>query len=210
MTKVLVLFYSSYGHIHTMAQAVAEGARQVPGVTVDVKQVPETVPQEVRHNAGYQDFEVPVATVAELETYDAIIFGTPSRFGNMAAQMKQFIDQCGGLWARNAMVGKVGGIFTSTGSQHGGQESVILSFQIALQHLGMLIAGMPYTFQEQTRIDHIIGGSPYGAGTVAGGASELQPTETDLAGARFQGAHIAQIAARLVATPSVTEQPELV
>ncbi|WP_102868551.1 NAD(P)H:quinone oxidoreductase [Pseudovibrio exalbescens] len=197
MTKVLVLYYSSYGHIHAMAQAVANGAASVPGVTVDLKQVPETVPSDIRSKAGFVDFDVPVASPADLENYDAVIFGTPSRFGNMAAQMKQFIDQCGGLWARNAMVGKVGGVFTSTGSQHGGQESVILSFHIALLHFGMLISGMPYTFSDQTRSDKVIGGSPYGAGTVAGANGELEPTETDLAGAHFQGQHIAETARRL-------------
>ncbi len=198
MTRILVLYYSSYGHIRTMANAVAEGARGVADVTVDVKKIPETVPKAIREQAGYlEDPDTPVATVAELEDYDAIIFGTPTRFGMMAAQMKQFLDQAGGLWASNALVGKVGAVFTSTGSQHGGHEAVLLSSHIPLLHFGMVIVGLPYAFGDQTRSDYIVGGSPYGAGTIAGADGSRTPVETDLMGARFQGHHVATITARL-------------
>jgi NAD(P)H dehydrogenase (quinone) len=198
MTQVLVLYYSSYGHIREMAQAVAQGARSVEGVSVDLKRVPETVPVEVRDQAGYiDDTETPVAAVADLPAYDAILFGTPTRFGNMAAQMKQFIDQAGGLWASNALVGKVGAVFTSTGSQHGGHEAAILTFHVPLLHFGMVIAGLPYTFAGQTRLDGLVGGSPYGAGTIAGGDGTRFPGVVDLEGARFQGAHVAALARRL-------------
>lgn len=206
MTRVLVLYYSGYGHIHEMAEAAAAGAAQIPGTEVALKRVPETIPEEVRRRAGYRDFVTPLATVAELEDYDAIILGTPTRFGNMAAQMKQFIDQAGGLWARNALVGKVGSVFTSTASQHGGHEAAILATQIPLLHLGMVVVGLPYSFAGQTRVDRITGGSPYGAGTVAGAEGELRPTDTDLEGARFQGRHVAGIAVRLGAqTPELVE-----
>lgn len=198
MTRVLVLYYSSYGHIREMARAVAEGARSVHGVSVDLKRVPETVPADIRDQAGYiADTETPVAAVADLPAYDAILFGTPTRFGNMAAQMKQFIDQAGGLWATNALVGKVGSVFTSTGSQHGGHEAAILTFHVPLLHFGMVIAGLPYTFAGQTRMDALVGGSPYGAGTIAGGDGSRVPGVTDLDGARFQGAHVAALAKRL-------------
>ncbi|MEL6316390.1 MAG: NAD(P)H:quinone oxidoreductase [Pseudomonadota bacterium] len=197
MTRVLVLYYSGYGHIHEMAAAAAAGAGEVAGTEVALKRVPETIPEDVRRRAGYRDFDTPEARVAELADYDAIILGTPTRFGNMAAQMKQFIDQAGGLWAANALVGKVGSVFTSTASQHGGHEAAILATQIPLLHLGMVVVGLPYTFTGQTRVDRITGGSPYGAGTVAGAEGELRPTETDLDGARFQGRHVAGIAARL-------------
>lgn len=198
MTKVLVLYYSSYGHIHQMAQAVAEGARSVAGVEVDVKRVPETVSDEVRKQAGFRDdFETPVAEVADLPNYDAIIIGTPTRFGNMAGQMKQFIDQCGGLWFENALVGKVGSVFTSTGSQHGGHEASVLSTQVPFFHFGMVVVGLPYTYGDQMNMDQIVGGSPYGAGTVAGPDGSKQPNEIDLNGARFQGAHVAKVAAAL-------------
>lgn len=199
MTRVLVLYYSSYGHVRALAEAEAEGARSVPGTTVDIRRVPETVPEEVRANSGFVADDTPEAAPADLADYDAILFGTPTRFGMMAGQMKQFLDQAGGLWAQNALVGKVAGVFASTGSQHGGHEATLLSTQIPLQHFGMLIAGMPYTFAGQTSREGIIGGAPYGAGTIAGADGALQPTETDLAGARFQGAHVAQIAAQLVA-----------
>lgn len=197
MTRVLVLYYSSYGHVRALAQAEAEGARSIAGATVDLKRVPETVPDHVRQNAGFADDDTPIATPADLENYDAIIFGTPTLFGMMAGQMKSFLDQAGGLWARNALVGKVAGVFASTGSQHGGHEATLLSTQIPLQHFGMLIAGMPYTFAGQTSIEGIVGGAPYGAGTIAGGDGSRTPSETDLAGARFQGAHIARIASQL-------------
>lgn len=197
MSRILVLYYSSYGHVRDLAQAEADGARSVPGTVVDLRRVPETVPEPIRRNAGYVDDDTPEAAPGDLADYDAIIFGTPTRFGMMAGQMKQFLDQAGGLWAQNALVGKVAAVFTSTGSQHGGHEATLLSTQIPLQHFGMLIAGLPYTFAGQTSRDGIIGGAPYGAGTIAGADGALQPTETDLAGARFQGAHVARIAARL-------------
>lgn len=197
MTRILVLYYSSYGHVRALAQAEVEGARSVPGTHVDMRRVPETVSQEIRHKAGFVTDDTTVASPADLENYDAIIFGTPTRFGMMAGQMKTFLDQAGGLWARNALVGKVAAVFASTGSQHGGHEATLLSTQIPLQHFGMLIAGMPYSFAGQTTADGIIGGAPYGAGTIAGADGSREPTDTDLAGARFQGAHVARIAARL-------------
>ncbi|WP_127563078.1 NAD(P)H:quinone oxidoreductase [Nioella ostreopsis] len=199
MTRILVLYYSSYGHVRRMAEAEAEGARSVPGTQVDLRRVPETVPHDIRQKAGFISDDTPVATPADLEHYDAIIFGTPTLFGMMAGQMKSFLDQAGGLWARNALVGKVAAVFASTGSQHGGHEATLLTFQIPLQHFGMLIAGMPYSFAGQTTADEIVGGAPYGAGTIAGADGSRSPTETDLAGARFQGAHVARIAARLAA-----------
>ncbi|WP_171119131.1 NAD(P)H:quinone oxidoreductase [Ruegeria sp. HKCCA5463] len=197
MSRILVLYYSSYGHVRTLADAEAEGARSVPGTEVDVRRVPETVPEEVRLQAGYVVDDTPIALPADLENYDGIILGTPTRFGMMAGQMKSFLDQAGGLWARNALVGKVGAVFASTGSQHGGHEATLLTTQVPLQHFGMLIAGMPYTFAGQTTSKKIIGGAPYGAGTIAGADGSRTPTETDLAGARFQGAHVARIAACL-------------
>ncbi len=200
MTRILVLYYSSYGHVRTMAEAEADGARSVPGTQVDIRRVPETVPEAVRQSAGFIDDDTPIAAPADLENYDGIIFGTPTRFGMMAGQMKQFLDQAGGLWARNALVGKVGAVFASTGSQHGGHEATLLSTHIPLMHFGMLIAGLPYSFAGQTGAEGIIGGAPYGAGTIAGADGSLLPTETDLDGARFQGAHVARIAARLAAT----------
>ncbi|MBU2485744.1 MAG: NAD(P)H:quinone oxidoreductase [Alphaproteobacteria bacterium] len=197
MTRILVLYYSSYGHVRALAEAEAEGALSVAGTSVDIRRIPETVPEPVRRAAGYVDDDTPVATPADLAAYDGIIFGTPTRFGMMAGQMKQFLDQAGGLWAQNALVGKVAAVFASTGSQHGGHEATLLSTQIPLMHFGMLIAGLPYTFAGQTSGESIIGGAPYGAGTIAGADGSLQPTATDLAGARFQGAHVARIAARL-------------
>jgi NAD(P)H dehydrogenase (quinone) len=167
MSKVLVLYYSSYGHIEAMAQAVADGVRDAGAMAV-VKRVPELVPDHIAERAGYKrDQPAEIATVAELPDYDAIIFGTPTRFGNMASQMKNFLDQCGGLWFEDKLVGKVGSVFTSTGSQHGGQESTILSVHTVLFHLGMVVVGLPYTFKGQSRMDEITGGSPYGASTLA-------------------------------------------
>ncbi|UWQ90787.1 NAD(P)H:quinone oxidoreductase [Rhodobacteraceae bacterium M382] len=197
MTRVLVLYYSSYGHVRTLAQAEAEGARSIAGTYVDLRRVPETVPDAFRENAGFADDDTPVASPTDLEHYDAIIFGTPTLFGMMAGQMKSFLDQAGGLWARNALVGKVAAVFASTGSQHGGHEATLLSTQIPLQHFGMLIAGMPYSYAGQKTADEIVGGAPYGAGTIAGADGSRSPTGKDLAGARFQGAHVARIAARL-------------
>jgi NAD(P)H dehydrogenase (quinone) len=199
MSKVLVLYYSSYGHIEKMAGAVAAGARE-GGAEVTVKRVPELVPEEVAKKSGFKlDQAAPIATVDELPDYDAIILGVPTRFGNMPAQMKNFLDQTGGLWAKGKLVGKVGSVFTSTATQHGGQESTILSTHTVLLHQGMVIVGLPYTFQGQTKIDEVTGGSPYGASTIAGGDGSRQPTENELAGARFQGRHVAGIAAKLAA-----------
>ncbi|WP_159348374.1 NAD(P)H:quinone oxidoreductase [Roseomonas harenae] len=200
MAKVLVLYYSSYGHIKTMAGAVAEGARSVAGTTVDIRRVPELVPEEVARRSGYKmDQAAPIAVVSELADYDAIIIGTPTRYGNMASQMKNFLDQTGGLWARNALVGKVGSVFTSTASPHGGQESTILATNNVLYHFGMVIVGLPYSYAALADVTKVQGGTPYGASTIAGGDGSLKPTEDDLGGARFQGAHVAQIAAKLAA-----------
>lgn len=205
MTRILVLYYSSYGHVRQLAQAEAKGASRIAGAHVDLKRVPETLSEALRQNAGFIDDDTPIATPADLETYDAIIFGTPTLFGMMAGQMKTFLDQAGGLWARNALVGKVGAVFTSTGSQHGGHEATLLSTQIPLQHFGMLIAGMPYTFADQTSADTIVGGAPYGAGTIAGADGSRSPSDIDLAGARFQGAHVARIASLLAGADLLVE-----
>lgn len=205
MTRVLILYYSAYGHIREMAEAEADGARSVAGTHVDIRRVPETVPEAIRQSAGFVTDDTPVATPADMAEYDAIILGTPTQFGMMAGQVKSFLDQAGGLWARNALVGKVGAVFTSTGSQHGGHEATLLSAQIPLQHFGMVIVGLPYTFAGQTAKEGVIGGAPYGAGTIAGADGSLRPTEPDLAGARFQGAYVARIAARL-AGALVTEE----
>ncbi len=197
MAKVLVLYYSSYGHIETMAQAIAEGARSA-GAQVDVKRVPELVPEAVAKASHFKlDQAAPVATVDELPSYDAIIFGVPTRFGNMAAQMKNFLDQTGGLWARGALVGKVGSVFASTATQHGGQESTILSTHTVLLHHGMVIVGLPYAWQGQTTLAEISGGSPYGATTIAAGDGSRKPSPNELDGARYQGAHVAKIAAKI-------------
>jgi len=198
MAKILVLYYSSYGHIETMAGAVAEGARQVAGAAVVIKRVPELMPDEVARKAGVKlDQPAPLATVAELPDYDAIIFGTPTRFGNMAAQMRNFLDQTGGLWARGALVGKVGSVFASTGTQHGGQETTITSFHTTLLHLGMIIVGLPYTAQGLVNMTEITGGTPYGATTLAGSDGSRRPSANELELARFQGRHVAEIATKL-------------
>lgn len=199
MAKVLVLYYSSYGHIEQMAKAVAQGAREAQAEVV-VKRVPELVPPEVAQRAGYKlDQAAPVATVDELPGYDAIIIGTPTRFGTMASQMKNFLDQAGGLWAKDALVGKVGSVFTSTATQHGGQEATLLTTHVVLLHLGMVVVGLPYSFKGQLRMDQVTGGSPYGASTIAddGSSGDRQPGTADLEGARFQGGHVARIAAAL-------------
>jgi NAD(P)H dehydrogenase (quinone) len=199
MTKVLVLYYSSYGHIETMAQAVAEGARQA-GAEVAVKRVPELVPEDVARKSHFKlDQTAPVATIAELADYDAIIIGAPTRFGNMPGQMKNFLDQAGGLWAQGKLVGKVGAVFTSSATQHGGQESTILTTHVVLLHLGMVIVGLPYSFTGQTGVDEIRGGSPYGASTIAGGDGSRRPSQAELDGACFQGRHVAAVAAKLAA-----------
>lgn len=198
-TKVLVLYYSSYGHIETMAQAVAEGARGA-GAQVDIKRVPELVPEAVAKASHFKlDQAAPVASVDELPNYDAIVLGVPTRFGNMAAQMKNFLDQTGGLWARGALVGKVGSVFASTATQHGGQESTILSTHTVLLHHGMVIVGLPYAWQGQTTVAEVSGGSPYGATTISAGDGSRQPSANELEGARWQGAHVARIATRLKA-----------
>ncbi|MGH6618370.1 MAG: NAD(P)H:quinone oxidoreductase [Alphaproteobacteria bacterium] len=197
MPKVLILYHSTYGHIEQMAYAAAEGARQA-GADVVVKRVPETVPDEIARKAGYKlDQKAPVATVAELPEYDAIIFGTGTRFGNMSAQMKSFIDQAGGLWAQGKLVGKVGSVFASSATQHGGQESTILTFHPVLLHLGMIIVGLPYAFQGQMGVSEVMGNSPYGASTIAAGDGSRQPSEVELDGARYQGRHVAEIAAKV-------------
>ncbi|WP_044236814.1 NAD(P)H:quinone oxidoreductase [Chondromyces apiculatus] len=202
--KILVVYYSMYGHVHRMAEAVAEGAREVEGAEVVLKRVPETLPQEVLEKMHAADAQkafahVPVATADELADYDAIVFGTPTRYGNMCGQMQQFLDATGQLWAKGALVGKVGSVFASTATQHGGQEATILSFHTTLLHHGMVIAGLPYAFQGQMRLDEVTGCSPYGASTIAGGKGERQPSENELAGARFQGKYVAQIAKKLAA-----------
>jgi NAD(P)H dehydrogenase (quinone) len=197
MSKVLVLYYSTYGHIETMAQAVAEGARSA-GATVDIKRVPETVPVEIAGPAHYKlDQAAPIATIDELPSYDAIIVGTPTRFGRMPAQMASFLDQAGGLWASGALHGKVGGAFTSTATQHGGQEVTLFSVITNLLHFGMVIVGLPYSHQGQMTLDEIVGGSPYGATTIAGGQGQRQPSAIELDGARFQGRLIAETANKL-------------
>lgn len=197
MSKVLVLYYSSYGHIETMAQAVAEGARAA-GARVDVKRVPETTPEAVALAAHFKmDQAAPVASVAELADYDAIVVGAPTRFGRMPAQMAAFLDQAGGLWARGALNGKVGGAFTSTATQHGGQEMTLFSLITNLLHFGMVIVGLPYSHQGQMTLDEIAGGSPYGATTIAGGQGQRQPSAIDLEGARHQGRLVAETANKL-------------
>lgn len=197
MAKILVLYYSSYGHIETMAYAVAEGAREADAAVV-VKRVPELVPEDVARNSGYKmDQRAPVATVQELPEYDAIIFGTGTRYGNMTAQMKNFIDQTGSLWASGALVGKVGSVFSSSATQHGGQESTILTFHPVLLHLGFVVVGLPYSFQGQMGVSEVMGGTPYGASTIADGDGSRQPSQIELDGARYQGRHVAEIATKL-------------
>lgn len=197
MAKVLVLYYSTYGHIETMAHAVAEGARAA-GATVDVKRVPETVPEEIARNNHFKlDQAAPVATIAELADYDAVIIGTGTRFGRMSSQMAAFLDQAGGLWARGALNGKVGGAFTSSATQHGGQETTLFSIITNLLHFGMVIVGLDYGHAGQMGHDDVVGGAPYGATTIAGGDGSRQPSEAELEGARYQGRKIAETAAKL-------------
>lgn len=200
MTRVLVLYHSTYGHIETMAEAVAEGARSVEGVQVDIKRVPELVPEELAIKSGYKvDQKAPIATVADLENYDAVIVGAGTRFGTAASQMRNFLDQTGGVWMKGALVGKVGGAFTSTATQHGGQETTLIGLIQTLLHHGMVIAGLPYAWAGQSRIDEITGGSPYGATTITGGDGSRQPSENELEGARWQGRYIAETAQKLAA-----------
>jgi NAD(P)H dehydrogenase (quinone) len=200
--KVLIVYYSMYGHIYRMAEAVKEGAGSVKGADVTLCRVPETLPDEVLGKMGALETQktlchIPVCMVDDLAAADAILFGTPTRYGNMCGQMRQFLDATGGLWAKGALVGKVGSVFTSSATQHGGQESTILSFHVTLLHLGMVIVGLPYAFAGQMRIDEITGGSPYGASTIAGGDGSRMPSENELAAARYQGKHVAEIAAKL-------------
>jgi NAD(P)H dehydrogenase (quinone) len=203
MARVLVLYYSSYGHVERMAQAVAEGAREA-GAEVDIRRVPELVPEEAARAAHYKlDQAAPVATVDELPGYDAIVVGVGTRFGRMASQMANFLDQCGGLWATGALTGKVGAAFTSTATQHGGQETTLFSILTNLMHFGMVTVGLPYSFQGQMRLDEVTGGAPYGATTIAGGDGARQPSQNELDGARFQGRTVAELAAKL-ARPAAT------
>lgn len=202
MCKVLIVEYSMYGHIYKMAEAVAEGVRSVAGCEAVIKRVPETLSDEILGKMGALDAQkgmahIPVVTVDDLPAADAIIFGTPTRFGNMCGQMRQFLDATGGLWAQGALVGKVGSVFASSATQHGGQESTILSFHITLLHQGMVVVGLPYAFAGQMGISEITGCSPYGASTIAGGQGERLPSDNELAGARYQGAHVARIAQKL-------------
>lgn len=201
--KVLIVFYSLHGHIFRMAEAIAEGVKEVEGAEVMLCRVPETLSAEVIQMMGATEAQkalshIPVCTVDELTTADAIIFGTPTRFGNMIGQMRQFLDATGQLWMKGSLIGKVGSVFTSTATQHGGQESTILSFHITLLHQGMIIVGLPYAFQGQMRIDEITGGSPYGASTITGGKGERMPSKNELDAARFQGKHVAMIASKLI------------
>lgn len=200
--KVLIVFYSMYGHIYQMAKSVMEGVQEVTGTGVELKRVPETLSDEVLKKMGAIEArkafsDVPVCHVGELAEADAIIFGAPTRFGSMCGQMRQFLDATGGLWAKNALVGKVGSVFTSSGTQHGGQESTILSFHTTLLHHGMIIIGLPYAFEGQSRIDEITGCSPYGASTIAGPSGQRSPSKNELDGARYQGRHVAAIATKL-------------
>lgn len=202
--KVLIVYYSMYGHIYKMAEAVATGVREIPGCEAIIKRVPETLSHDILDKMGALDAQksmehVPVATVDDLSGADAIIFGTPTRFGNMCGQMRQFLDATGGLWMSGALVGKVGSVFTSSATQHGGQESTILSFHTTLLHHGMVIAGLPYAFAGQMGITEITGCSPYGASTITGGQGERMPSENELAGARYQGAYVARIVLKLKA-----------
>lgn len=200
--KVIVLFYSMYGHIYRMAEAVSKGVQEVEGAVSELRRVPETLSGEILAKMGAIEAQkvfadIPVCTLDELGSADALIFGTPTRFGNMCGQMRQFLDSTGQLWAKGALVGKVGSVFTSSNTQHGGQETTILSFHMTLLHHGMIVVGLPYTFQGQMRIDEITGGSPYGASTIAGPKGQRMPSENELDAARFQGKHVATIASKL-------------
>ena len=202
MAKILIVHYSMYGHIYKMAEAIAEGVREVEGCEVEIKRVPETLPHEVLEKMGAVEAQksmahIPVATVEELTEADGIIFGTPTRFGNMCGQMRQFLDATGSLWLNGSLIGKVGSVFVSSATQHGGQESTILSFHISLLHQGMVVVGLPYSFAGQMDNSEITGGSPYGATTITGSQGERMPSDNELAGARFQGAHVARIAKKL-------------
>ena len=198
MPRILVLYHSTYGHIETMAEAVAEGARSIEGAMVDIKRVPELVPDELAKASGYKlDQAAPIATVADLEAYDAVIVGAGTRYGTAASQMRNFWDQSGGVWMKGALVGKVGSAFTSTATQHGGQETTLIGLIQTLLHHGMLIAGLPYAWAGQSRIDEMTGGSPYGATTITGGDGSRQPSANELEGARWQGRYVAETAKTL-------------
>jgi NAD(P)H dehydrogenase (quinone) len=200
MPRILVLYHSTYGHIEAMAEAVAEGARSVEGTVVEIRRVPELVPEALAKKSGYKlDQAAAIATVDELDSYDAIIIGAGTRFGTVASQMRNFLDQTGGLWAKGGLVGKVGSAFTSTASQHGGQETTLIGLIQTLLHHGMLVAGLPYAWQGQLRMDEITGGSPYGATTITGGDGSRMPSENELEGARWQGRYVAETAGRLAA-----------
>lgn len=197
MSKVLVLYHSTYGHIETMAQAVAEGARST-GATVNIKRVPELVPEEIARKSGYKlDQAAPIAQVKDLVEYDAILIGCGTRFGRMCSQMANFLDQAGGLWASGQLNGKVGAAFTSTATQHGGQEMTLFSIIANMLHFGFVVVGLPYSFQGQMRLDEVTGGAPYGASTIAGGDGSRKPSANELDGARFQGKHAAEVANKL-------------
>ncbi len=198
MSRILVVYYSMYGHVETMANAIAEGVRTVDGAEVTVKRVPELMPEDVARKAGAKlDQPAPEASPSELADYDAVIFGTPTRFGNMCAQMRNFLDQTGKQWAEGSLIGKVGSVFTSTATQHGGQETTITSFHTTLLHHGMVIVGVPYSCKGLTEMGEITGGSPYGASTLADGDGSRQPSDNELEIARFQGRHVAELAGRL-------------
>ena len=202
MAKILIVHYSMYGHIYKMAEAIAEGVREVAGCDAVIKRVPETLPHEVLEKMGAVEAQksmahIPIATVDDLAEADGIIFGTPTRFGNMCGQMRQFLDATGGLWFNGTLIGKVGSVFVSSATQHGGQESTILNFHTNLLHHGMVVVGLPYSFAGQMDNSEITGGSPYGASTITGGQGERMPSGNELAGARFQGAHVARIAKKL-------------
>ena len=200
MPKILVLYHSTYGHIEKMAEAVAEGARSVEGAVVDIKRVPELVPEDLARRSGYKlDQAAPIAAVEDLAGYDAVIIGAGTRYGTAASQMRNFLDQTGGLWSKGALVGKVGSTFTSTATQHGGQETTLIGMIQTLLHHGMLIAGLPYAWAGQTRMDEITGGSPYGASTITGGDGSRMPSDNELDGARWQGRYVAETARKLVA-----------
>jgi NAD(P)H dehydrogenase (quinone) len=200
MSKILIVYYSSYGHVETLAQAIAEGARSIAGAEVTMKRVPELVPDEVAKSSGMKVAQsAPIADPSELGDYDAILFGTPTRFGNMAAQMRNFLDQTGGLWMKGALVGKIGSVFASTATQHGGQETTITSFHTTLLHHGMVIVGVPYACPELSTMSEISGGTPYGATTLAGPDGSRTPSANELTIARFQGQHVANLAAKLAA-----------
>jgi NAD(P)H dehydrogenase (quinone) len=203
MMKALIVFYSAYGHIYKMAQAMAEGVKEVDGAKVEMKKVQETLPADMLEKTGIAAAQkvfahIPVVALEDLEKADAIIFGTPTRFGNMCAQMRAFLDSTGAMWMKGTLVGKVGSVFASSATQHRGQETTILSTHNTLLHHGMVIVGLPYTFKGQMTIDEITGCSPYGASTIAGGQGERMPSENELAGARYQGRHVALIASKLI------------